>query len=155
MSGEIITQAAGSAPGGAYYFDELEVGMRAEYTREVTMDGILMFAVISGDNNPVHLDEEFAAEHTPFGDTIAHGLLTASYLSTVLGTRLPGPGAIYINQSVKFRSPVHVGDQVTAVVEVEELIEDKKFIVLHTQCLVGDKVVLEGKATLMPPNSPA
>jgi len=151
MSGDTITQAAGSAPGNAYYFDELEVGQKASYTREVTDADIRAFAAVSGDNNPVHLDEAFAAEHTPFGSCIAHGLLSASYISTVAGTILPGPGAIYINQSLKFRAPVKAGDVVVAEVEVMDLIEKRGFVQLATRCLVDGKAVLEGEATLMPP----
>jgi len=151
MSGDVITQAAGSAPGKAYYFDELKVGQVAQYVREVTEADIKAFAQVSGDHNPVHLDEAFAAQHTPFGGCIAHGLLSASYISTVVGTILPGPGSIYINQSLKFRAPVRVGDVVTTEAEVMELIEKRGFVQFATRCLVNGKVVLEGEATLMPP----
>jgi len=151
MSGDIITEPAGSAPGGAYYFDELKIGQKAGYTREVTDADIQIFAQVSGDRNPVHLDPEFAAAHTPFGGCIAHGMLSASYISTVLGTVLPGPGSIYINQNLKFRAPVRVGDVVETEVEVVDLIEKRGFVQLSTACLVDGKVVLEGEATLMAP----
>lgn len=151
MNGDIITKAAGSAPGNAYYFDELKVGQKAAYTREVTEADIQAFAAVSGDHNPVHLDPEFAAQHTPFGGCIAHGILSASYISTVVGTILPGPGSIYINQSLKFRAPVRAGDVVTTEAEITDLIEKRGFVQLTTRCLVDDKVVLEGEATLMAP----
>ena len=150
MSGEILTKGAGSAPGNAYYFDELGIGQKASFTKEVTEADIQAFANVSGDNNPVHLDPEFAAEHTPFGGCIAHGILSASYISTVVGTILPGPGAIYVNQSLKFRAPVKAGDVVTAEVEITDLIEKKGFAQFSTRCLVDGKEVLIGEATLMP-----
>ncbi|MCW8916829.1 MAG: MaoC family dehydratase [Magnetovibrio sp.] len=151
MSGDIIIKGAGSAPGNAYYFDELEIGQKASFTKEVTDAGIQAFADVSGDSNPVHLDQGFAAEHTPFGGCIAHGMLSASFISTVFGMVLPGPGAIYINQSLKFRAPVKAGDVVTAEVEITDLIEKRGFAQFSTRCLVDGKVVLEGEATLMPP----
>jgi len=151
MSGDILTQAAGSAPGNAYYFDELKIGQTARFTREVSEADIKTFAKVSGDNNPVHLDPTFAAEHTPFGGCIAHGILSASYISTVVGTILPGPGSIYINQSLKFRAPVKAGDVVVTEAEITDLIEKRGFVQLSTRCLVNDKVVLEGEATLMAP----
>jgi len=150
MSSDMITKAAGSAPGNGYYFDELQVGQKATFSKTVTEDDIQAFAQVSGDNNPVHLDPEFAAQHTPFGGCIAHGLLSASYISTVVGTILPGPGAIYINQSLKFRAPVKAGDTVVTEVELTDLIEKRGFAQFTTRCLVDGKVVLEGEATLMP-----
>ena len=151
MNGDIITQAAGSAPGNAYYYDELEIGQKAGMSRTVTDADIQAFADVSGDTNPVHLDPDFAAEHTPFGGCIAHGILSASYISTVVGTILPGPGSIYINQSLKFRAPVKAGDTVVTEAEITDLIEKRGFVQLSTRCLVDGKVVLEGEATLMPP----
>jgi len=151
MSDDIITEAAGSAPGNAYYFDELKLGQKAGYTREVTDADIQIFAQVSGDHNPVHLDPEFAAAHTPFGGCIAHGILSASYISTVVGTILPGPGSIYINQSLKFRAPVRAGDVVETEAEITDLIEKRGFVQLSTKCSVDGKVVLEGEATLMAP----
>ncbi len=151
MSGDIITKGAGSAPGNAYYYDELEIGQKAAFTKEVTEADIQAFAEVSGDKNPVHLDHKFAAEHTPFGGCIAHGILSASFISTVVGMILPGPGAIYINQSLKFRAPVKAGDVVTAEAEITDLIEKRGFAQFATRCLVDGKVVLEGEATLMPP----
>lgn len=141
----------GSAPGGAYYFDEISVGQSASYTRTVAEADIRGFAEVSGDNNPVHLDPEFAAAHTPFGGCIAHGILTASYVSTVIGARFPGPGTIYVNQSLKFRAPVKAGDTVTATCTVIEIVAAKGFVVLETTASVNTKAVLMGVATVMPP----
>lgn len=144
----------GSAPGGAFYFDEISVGQKATYTRTVTEDDIQAFAAVSGDDNPVHLDNDFAAANTPFGGCIAHGILTASYVSTVVGARFPGPGTIYVNQSLKFRAPVRAGDTVVATAEVVELVPAKGFVVLSTVCQVAGNVVLEGQATVMAPKRP-
>ena len=133
-----------------YYFEDLEVGMTEIYGKTVTDADIVMFAGISGDINPVHLNHEFASE-TMFEGRIAHGMLTASFISTVIGTKLPGPGCIYVGQQLKFRAPVRAGDTVIARVTVMELTPDKKFAALKTQCFVGDTVVLDGEATVMVP----
>ena len=145
------TPETGSAPGGAFYFDEISVGQKASYTRTVTDADIKAFAAVSGDDNPVHLDDDFAAKNTPFGGCIAHGLLTASYVSTGVGASFPGPGTIYINQSLKFKAPVRAGDVVTATAKVTELVAAKGFVVLETTCEVDGKLVLEGEATVMAP----
>src|SRR3990172_3190348 len=105
--------------GNALYLEDLSVGMSAVYSKTITDADILMFSAVSGDTNPVHLDQEFAAQ-TRFQGRIAHGMLTASLLSAVLGTKLPGPGCIYISQDLRFRAPVRVGDTVQARVVVEE-----------------------------------
>jgi 3-hydroxybutyryl-CoA dehydratase len=101
--------------------------------------------------NPVHLDQEFA-KNTMFKGRIAHGMLTASFISTVLGTKLPGPGCIYISQDLRFRAPVRVGDTVRAEVTVSEILRDKKRVVLLTKCTVGDRVVVDGTAVVMVPS---
>ncbi|PIW27105.1 MAG: (R)-hydratase [Rhodospirillales bacterium CG15_BIG_FIL_POST_REV_8_21_14_020_66_15] len=133
-----------------FYFEDLEVGQSDEYSRTISESDILIFAGVSGDTNPVHLNHEFASE-TMFEGCIAHGLLTASYISTVIGTKMPGPGCIYVGQSLKFKGPVKAGDTVTARATIVEKIEDRKFVRIQTQCLVGDKVVLDGEATIMVP----
>tara|TARA_B100000513_G_scaffold192186_1_gene118233 strand:+ start:192 stop:647 length:456 start_codon:yes stop_codon:yes gene_type:complete len=133
-----------------FYFEDLEVGQSDEFTRTITESDILIFAGVSGDTNPVHLNHEFASE-TVFEDCIAHGLLTASYISTVIGTKMPGPGCIYVGQNLKFKAPVRAGDTVTARATIIEKIEEKKFVRIQTQCLVRDKVVLDGEATIMVP----
>lgn len=133
-----------------YDFEELTVGMTASIGRTVTAGDILMFAGVSGDTNPVHLDEEFAAS-TMFEGRIAHGMLSASYVSTVFGTRLPGPGCIYLSQSLRFKAPVRVGDTVVARVTVKELNAAKRRAVFDTVCTVAGKVVLDGQAEIMVP----
>lgn len=131
-----------------YYIEDLEVGMTESYGKTVTDADVVMFAGISGDTNPVHINEGFA-EGTRFRGRIAHGMLAASFISTVLGTRLPGPGCIYMTQSLNFRAPVKVGDTVLARVTVTSVDVDKKRIKLDTVCTVGERVVLDGEATLL------
>ena len=131
-----------------YFIEDLSVGMTAVFAKTVSEADITMFAGISGDTNPVHLDESFA-EQTVFSGRIAHGMLSASFISTVFGTRLPGPGCIYMRQDLRFKAPVKVGDTVQARVTVKEILTEKKRVVFDTVCSVGDKVVLEGEATLM------
>ena len=131
-----------------YFLEDMEVGMTAIYAKTVTDADIVMFAGISGDTNPVHLDASFA-DQTLFKGRIAHGMLSASFISTVLGTRLPGPGCIYLSQSLKFRAPVKTGDTVTARVTVKDVNRDNKRIVLETICTVDDTVVIDGEALLM------
>lgn len=130
------------------YIDEIVVGQSASLERAVTQEVINSFADASGDHNPVHVDTAFAAS-TMFKGTIAHGMLSAAYISAVLGTQLPGPGAIYMGQSLKFRAPVRPGDKVVTTCTVKEVIPDKKRVVLDTFCKVGDTVVLEGEATML------
>lgn len=130
-----------------YYLEDLAVGMSASFTKTITEADIVLFAGISGDTNPVHLDQTFA-EKTMFKSRIAHGILTASLISTVVGTKLPGPGAIYVNQSLQFKAPVRIGDTVVAEAKVKEIIVSKKRVVLETICRVGETVVIEGEATM-------
>ena len=122
--------------------------MTAVYAKTVTDADIVMFAGISGDTNPVHLDDLFA-DQTPFKGRIAHGMLSASFISAVLGTRLPGPGCIYLSQSLKFRAPVKVGETVTARVTIKDVNLGNKRITVDTVCTVGDTVVIDGEAQLM------
>ncbi len=133
-----------------YYFEDLSVGMTDLYAKTVTDADITLFAGVSGDTNPVHLDEEFA-KASRFGGRIAHGMLSASYISTVLGTRLPGPGCIYLGQQLKFMNPVRAGDTVRARVTVVELMPERKRARLKTVCSVGDTVVIDGEATVYVP----
>ncbi|BBD76833.1 MULTISPECIES: MaoC family dehydratase [Hydrogenophilus] len=133
-----------------YDIADLQPGMVAEIGRTVSEADILAFAGVSGDTNPVHLDAEFAAQ-TQFKERIAHGMLSAAFISAVLGTKLPGPGAIYLSQSLRFRAPVHVGDTVVARVTVKEVVPEKRRVVLETLCLVGETVVVEGEATIYIP----
>lgn len=133
------------------YFEDLSVGMVGVFAKTVTEADVVAFAGISGDFNPVHINEEFAKE-TMFKGRIAHGMLSATFVSTVFGTRLPGPGCIYISQSLRFKAPVRLGDTVTARVELTELNPDKKRASFKTICSVGGTVVLDGEATLMVPS---
>ncbi|HAP74906.1 MAG TPA: (R)-hydratase [Thauera sp.] len=133
-----------------YQFEDLTVGMNAAVSRTVSEADILLFAGVSGDTNPVHLDEEFAAS-TMFGGRIAHGMLSAGLISAVFGTRLPGPGCIYLSQNLKFKAPVKVGDTVVARVTVKELKVEKRRAVFSTVCTVRGAVVLDGEAELLVP----
>jgi 3-hydroxybutyryl-CoA dehydratase len=133
-----------------YYFEDLQEGMTEVYGKTITDADIVLFSGISGDINPVHLNHEFASE-TIFDGRIAHGMLTASLISTVVGTKLPGPGCIYVNQALRFKAPVRAGDTVNARVTITKLLPEKKFIELKTICSVGDKVVIDGEATVMVP----
>ncbi len=130
-----------------YYLEDLSVGLGASYAKTVTDADVVLYAGISGDVNPIHLNQEFAAG-TDFGETIAHGMLSASFISTVLGTKLPGPGCIYLGQSLKFRAPVRAGDTVVARVEVVSIDERRGRVVLSTRCMVKDRVVIDGEATM-------
>lgn len=134
-----------------YFFEDLSVGMTSSYGKTVTEADILMYAGVSGDTNPLHLNREFAAQ-TQFGECIAHGMLSAGFISTVVGTKLPGPGGVYISQNLRFKAPVKVGDTVVAKIEITELIPEKKRVLFKTQCLVGDTVVIDGDAQVMVPS---
>ena len=137
----------------SYAFEDLELGMDASYARAVTDADIVTFADVTGDRNPVHLDAAYAAT-TPFKTPIAHGMLTAGYISAVFGMHLPGPGAIYVSQTLNFKAPVRIGDVVTAKVKVAELMPLKRRARFDCVCLVGGKAVLEGEAVLMVPARP-
>ena len=134
-----------------YFLEDLSVGMSQSYQRTVTDADIVNFAGVSGDTNPVHLSDEFAGD-TMFKGRIAHGMLSASYLSTVIGTKLPGPGCIYMSQSLRFKAPVRPGDTVTATVTVAEVMTEKKRVRLDCVCTVGGKDVLDGEALIMVPS---
>ncbi|WP_426959585.1 MaoC family dehydratase [Muricoccus radiodurans] len=133
------------------FFEDLTVGQSASFGKTVTEADILMFAAVSGDTNPVHINAEAAAA-SMFKERIAHGMLSAGFISAVLGTRLPGPGTIYLSQTLKFRAPVTIGQTVTATVEVTALDAAKKRATLKTTCTVAGKVVIEGEALVMPPS---
>ena len=131
-------------------FDAIQTGGQANVEKTVTEDDVRVFARISGDTNPVHLDEEYA-KGTIFRGRVAHGMLTAALISTVLGTKLPGPGTIYLHQTLKFLAPVRLGDTVLAEVEVLGKDSEKRRLRLATRCRVQDKVVLEGEALVQVP----
>jgi 3-hydroxybutyryl-CoA dehydratase len=138
----------------AYHFEDLEVGMEATFSKTVTEADIVTFAEVTGDKNPVHLDRAYASK-TIFKDLIAHGMLTAGYISAVFGMELPGPGAIYVSQTLNFRAPVKIGDRVIAKVRVMELYPPKRRARFECICSVDGKAVLEGEAVLMVPSRPA
>ncbi len=142
MSGEV---------GPGIFFEDMYIGMEASLLQIVGGDEINAFAQVSGDINPIHLDEAYAKE-TPFRRRIAHGMLSAAYISAVFGTKLPGPGCIYISQTLNFRAPVHIGDHVKTTVRVSDLIEPRKRAIFNCHCAVGEKVVLEGEAVIMVPS---
>jgi 3-hydroxybutyryl-CoA dehydratase len=131
-----------------HYLEDLQPGMTASLGKTVTDADLVLFAGVSGDTNPVHLDEEFA-QGTMFKGRIAHGMLIAGVISAVLGTRLPGPGAIYVSQSMKFLAPVRVGDTLKASVTVRTVDHERRRVILDTECRVRDTKVLVGEATLM------
>ncbi len=136
--------------GTGYALEDLAVGMTDVYEHTVTEADVVKFADISGDHNPVHLDEAFARA-TRFKGRIVHGMLSASFLSTAIASRLPGPGTIYLTQNLSFRAPVRIGDKVEARVTVTDIIRDKARVVLKTVCRVGETVVIDGDALVMVP----
>jgi 3-hydroxybutyryl-CoA dehydratase len=137
----------------ALYFEDITLGMTEIYSKTVKSSDVIGFAEITGDRNPIHLSEHFAAK-TPFKSRIAHGLYTASLLSALIGTRLPGPGAVYISQTLHFKAPVKIGDVVLASVTVAKITSKGQRVHLVCRCIVGETVVLEGEATVKVPARP-
>jgi 3-hydroxybutyryl-CoA dehydratase len=135
-------------------FEDLSVGMTERFAKTVASSDVVGFAEVTGDRNPIHLSEHFAAK-TPFGTRIAHGLYTASLISAVLGTRLPGPGAVYISQTLNFRAPVKIGDTVEVSVVVAELMPKKFRARLACTCAVDGEIVLDGEAWVKVPSKEA
>ena len=133
------------------HFEDLSVGMTETLSKIIASSDVVGFAQLTGDRNPIHLSEHFAAK-TQFGKRIAHGLYTASLISAVLGTRLPGPGAVYISQTLNFRAPVKIGDTVAVSVEVAELIPEKSRARLACKCSVEGEIVLDGEAWVKVPS---
>jgi 3-hydroxybutyryl-CoA dehydratase len=133
-----------------YYFEDLAIGQTASFAKTITEADILLFSAVSGDTNPVHMDAEYAAT-TMFKGRIAHGMLSAGLISAVLGTKLPGPGCIYLDQSLRFRAPVRIGATVTATVTVTQLDPKRKRVTLATICSVEGKPVVEGEALVLVP----
>ena len=134
----------------ALFLEDLAIGRHAERRRVVTAAEIDAFAAVTGDENPVHLDEAFAAR-SQFGGRIAHGMLAAGFISAVLGNDLPGPGAVYLSQTLRFRRPVRIGDEVVATVEVTEINETRARVSLKTVCTVAGEVVVDGEAVVLAP----
>ena len=133
------------------FIEDLSVGQSGEFTKTVTEKDIALFAEVSGDTNPVHLDEAYA-KTTMFKSRIAHGMLSVGFISAVFGTVLPGPGTIYMAQNLRFKAPVKIGDTVTARCTVTEIDPVKKRVKFDTVCLVAGKQVIEGDALLMVPS---
>ena len=133
-----------------FAIEDLEVGMTDIYSKTITESDINLFCAISGDTNPLHLDHEYAAT-TMFGGPIAHGMLVASLISTVIGTKLPGPGCIYVSQNCLFKAPVRSGDTVRARVTITEINREHRRVKLDTVCMVGGTVVVVGDAEVLVP----
>jgi 3-hydroxybutyryl-CoA dehydratase len=136
-----------------YYIEDLKPGMSESYTRTVTERDIELFGEVSGDVNPVHFDEAFA-QTTPFKGRIAHGVLSAAYISTVFGMKMPGPGTIFMSLTTRFKAPVRIGDTVTAICTVREVVPEKRRVVFDCVAKVGDINVIEGEAMVMAPQRP-
>ena len=136
-----------------YYIDDLKPGMSESFTKTVTESDIQKFGEASGDVNPVHFDEEFA-KGTIFKGRIAHGVLSASYISTVLGMKMPGPGTIFMSLTTRFKAPVRIGDTVVATCTVREVVPEKRRVVFDCVCKVGDVTVVDGEALVMAPSRP-
>ncbi|UCH21601.1 MAG: MaoC family dehydratase [Deltaproteobacteria bacterium] len=131
--------------------DELEVGDSAKFSKTISESDVYLFAGVTGDFNPAHVDEEYAKD-TYFKTRIAHGMLTASFISTVIGTMLPGPGSIYMRQEINFLAPVKIGDTITACAEISEKIAGKKRVRIKTYCINQEgETVLDGEALVSPP----
>lgn len=134
--------------------DELEVGERAEFTKTVSESDVYLYAGVTGDLNPAHINEEYAKK-TFFKTRIAHGMLLAGFISAVLGNKLPGPGTVYIRQELDFLAPAHIGDTITASVEVVEIMRETKRVRVRTRCVDQKGVtVLDGEALVSPPKRP-
>jgi len=131
--------------------DEIRVGQSAQFSKTISESDVYLFAGITGDFNPAHVDEEYAGK-TFFETRVAHGMLTASFISTIVGTMLPGPGSIYVSQEVNFLAPVKIGDTITTTAEVSELLTEKKHVRLKTFCTnQHGTVVIDGQAVVSPP----
>ena len=137
-----------------YDIEDLTIGMSASFAKTITEADIVLFAAASGDNNAVHINEEFA-QTTQFKGRIAHGMLSASVISAAIAGKLPGPGTIYLGQNLRFKAPVRPGDTVQATVTVKELFPEKRRVALTTVCTVKGKAVIEGDALVMPTSSAA
>ncbi|MDD9921806.1 MAG: MaoC family dehydratase [Boseongicola sp.] len=139
-------------PRGTIVIEDLEIGMMRSLTKEVTDEDIELFAQVSTDRNPVHLDDAYAMD-TIFEGRIAHGMLTAGLISAVIGEQLPGHGTVYLGQTLKFLAPVRPGDTVTAEVTVLDIDYSRRRVSLGTECLVKGKPVLRGEATVLAPSA--
>ena len=137
-----------------YYFEDLQTGMTASFSKTLTEADVVLFAGLSGDINPSHINEEFS-KTTRMKTRVVHGALTSSLISAVRGKTLPGPGCLYVNQTSNFRAPVRIGDTVTARITLMQLLAEKNFAEFETSCRVGETVVLDGSALTWVPSRPA
>ncbi len=136
-------------------FEEINIGDSAQLSRTISESDVYLYAGVTGDNNPAHLDEQYA-QKTMFKKRIAHGMLITGLISSVFGNQLPGNGTIYLSQSVRFLAPVYFGDTITARVEVIEKKDEKKRLVCKTTCINQDgKIVIDGEAEVLPPRAPS
>jgi len=140
-----------NAPRGTICIEDIEIGMVRSLRKQVTDRDIALFAEVSTDRNPVHLDDDYAHD-TIFGGRIAHGMLTAGLISAVIGEQLPGHGTVYLGQSLKFLAPVRPDDMVLAEVEVMDIDHSKRRVTMETRCIVDGKKVLVGEATVLAPS---
>ena len=146
-----ITEMLDNLPRGTICIEDMEIGMRRYLQKQITDRDIQLFSEVSTDRNPVHMDDSYAQD-TIFEGRIAHGMLTASLISAVIGEQLPGHGAVYLGQSLKFLAPVRPGDMVYAEVEVKEIDHSRRRVTLECHCAVGDTVVLKGEALVLAPS---
>ena len=149
-----MVQRAEAAPGNArpgYFYEDLTVGMSADYSRVISDSAMRLFADLTGDTNPLHFDDEFA-ERSLFKGRVVHGMCTAALISTVIGTRMPGPGCVYLSQSLRFTAPVYPGDEVVARAVVDRLIPERCRVEFETTCSVGERTVLSGRALTQVPS---
>ena len=135
-----------------YSVEDLKPGMSESFTKTVTEADIQAFGEVSGDMNPAHFDEAYAAT-TPFKTRIAHGMLSASYISTILGMKMPGPGTIFMSLTVRFKATVRIGETIVTTCTVRETVPEKRRVVFDCVCRVGDTVVVEGEAMVMAPKA--
>ena len=133
-----------------YYLEDLCIGMQAIFAKTITEADVLMFAAVSGDTNPLHMNAEFA-EQTSFKQRIVHGMLTTSLWSTLVGTKLPGPGCAYMSQEINFLKPVHIGDTVTAKLTVSKIVADRQRVYLNAEATVGETLVAVGETKVWVP----
>ncbi len=133
-------------------FEDIRIGMSESYSQTITDADIKLFSGISGDKNPIHMSDEYA-ERSTFKVRIAHGLISAGFFSAIFGTKLPGPGCVYVHQDLTFRKPVYLNDTVTATVTVTDIDIEKRRIFFRTICKVKAKIVISGNAELFQPNS--
>ena len=131
-----------------YFLEDLKINQEAHYKKKISENDINLFAKVSGDNNPIHMDDKFARSSI-FKNRIAHGFLSGSLISTVIATQLPGPGSIYLNQTLKFLAPVFIGDTITVIVTIKKIEIEKRKVSLLTECFNSKQKILTGQADIL------